>query len=208
VRLLDLFCGAGGAAMGYHQAGFDDITGVDNKPMPRYPFDFIQADALEYLQAHGDKYDVIHASPPCQAYTAMQHIHKNRKAHPDLVAKTRHILDETGKPYIVENVKGSPLKACLMLCGTMFNLRIIRHRYFEIPTLPLLLLPPCNHVDVYDPYHGEGRTADKFRDAMDIDWIPLGGGRHKEGTLDNAIPPAYTKFIGEQLLSRNHLPTK
>ena len=200
MKLLDLFCGAGGAAMGYHRAGFEDITGVDIKPMPRYPFKFVQGDALEYVIEHGAEFDVIHASPPCQAYSMMQHIHKNNNCHPDLVDETRHILNEIDKPYVIENVKGSPLRAQLMLCGTMFGLRIIRHRFFEVPSLPLQLLPTCDHSDVFDPWHGSGRTADKYRDAMDIDWMPMGGGSHKAGTIDEAIPPAYTEFIGRRIM--------
>lgn len=199
LRLLDLYCGAGGAAMGYCRAGFD-VTGVDNRPMPRYPFTFVLADALEYVAVHGQEFDVIHASPPCQAFTAMQHIRKNGAAHPDLVATTRRLLEAIGKPYIIENVAGAPLKATLMLCGTMFGLRIIRHRYFECPWLPLVLLPTCAHRNVFDPWHGAGRTADKFRAAMEIDWMPLGGGSRKHGSIDEAIPPAYTEYIGKQLL--------
>ena len=203
-KLLDLFCGAGGAAMGYHRAGFEDITGVDIEPMPRYPFEFVQGDALEYVMEHGHEFDVIHASPPCQAYSMMQHIHKNNNCHPDLVDETRRILNEIDKPYVIENVKGSPLRAQLMLCGTMFGLRIIRHRFFEVPSLPLQLLPPCDHSDVFDPWHGEGRTANKFRDAMGIDWMPMGGGGHKAGTIDEAIPPAYTEFIGRRIMEINN----
>jgi len=200
MRLLDLFCGAGGAAMGYYRAGFDTIVGVDIKPQSNYPFEFVQGDALEYVTEHGAEFDVIHASPPCQAYSRMQHIHKNINDHPDLIDKTRELLEKIGKPYIIENVKGSLLRAQLMLCGSMFGLKIIRHRYFEVPSLPLFLMPVCNHSDVFDPWHGEGRTADKFRDAMGIDWMPMGGGNHREGTIGEAIPPAYTEFIGKKLL--------
>jgi DNA (cytosine-5)-methyltransferase 1 len=206
MRLLDLFCGAGGAAMGYHRAGFDDITGIDIKPMPRYPFKFIQGDALEYLAEHGQEYDVIHASPPCQAYTMMQNIRHNSGAHADLVAKTRELLDLIGKPYVIENVYKAPLKAHIMLCGTMFGLNIIRHRYFESKHIPLVLMPPCDHRNVYDPYHGENRTADKFRQAMGIDWMPVGGGdasgKSAAGTLAQAIPPAYTEWIGKRILEQ------
>ena len=186
--------------MGYYRAGFTDITGVDIKPMPRYPFKFVQADALEYLAEHGQEYDVIHASPPCQAYTMMQNIRHNSDAHADLVSSTRELLEKIGKPYIIENVYKSPLRAHFMLCGTMFGLKIIRHRYFECGWLPLLLMPPCNHTVIYDPYHGKNRTADKFREAMGIDWMPNGGGRNKPGSLDEAIPPAYTEYIGKQLM--------
>jgi DNA (cytosine-5)-methyltransferase 1 len=200
MKLLDLFCGAGGAAMGYHQAGFDEIVGVDNRPQKRYPFEFVQADALEYLAEHGSEFDLIHASPPCQAFSRMQHITKNRGNHPDLIEPTRQLLNRANRPYVIENVAGSPLYAQLMLCGSMFGLRIVRHRYFEISEAPLFLIPPCNHSNVYDPWHGPGRTANKFRAALGIDWMPAGGGSKKSGTLDNAIPPAYTKFIGHRIL--------
>lgn len=199
-RLLDTFCGAGGCSMGYHRAGFY-VVGVDIEPQPHYPFEFIQADALEFIAEHGHEYDVIHASPPCQAYSAMQHIHKNGEAHPDLIGPVRGLLRATGKPYVIENVAGAPLLARFMLCGTMFGLPVIRHRYFECPSLPFVLMPTCNHSDVYDPWHGEGRTADKMRRAFDIDWMPVGGGSHKSGTIDNAIPPAYTEWIGRQLMA-------
>ena len=135
----------------------------------------------------------------------MQHIHKNNDAYADLVDDTRELLDKIGKPYIIENVKGSPLKADLMLCGSMFGLKIIRHRYFECPWMPYALLPPCDHRGVFDPWHGDGRTADKFRDAMGIDWMPIGGGRSsgtlRPGSINDAIPPAYTEYIGLQLLA-------
>lgn len=202
-RLLDLFCGAGGAAMGYYRAGFD-VVGVDIEPMPRYPFEFHQGDALEYCAAHGAEFDAIHASPPCQAYTSMQHIRKNAAAHDDLIDPTRQVLIEIGRPFVIENVKGSKLLSSLMLCGTMLGLRIIRHRYFECPHLPLILLPPCDHRDVFDPWHGTGRTIDKFKEAFGIDWMTRGGGNSQgktsQGTIDQAIPPAYTEFIGKYLM--------
>jgi DNA (cytosine-5)-methyltransferase 1 len=196
VRLLDLFCGAGGAAMGYKRAGFDDIVGVDIKPQPNYPFEFVQGDALEYVTQHGHEFDVIHASPPCQAYSMMQNIHKNTSEHPDLIEPTRESLIKTGMPYVIENVYKAPLKASMMLCGTMFGLRIIRHRWFESNVDIFKLMSPCNHSDVYDPWHGLGRTADKYRDAMDIDWMP-------QSSLSEAIPPAYTEFIGRHIIDVN-----
>jgi len=198
LKLLDLFCGGGGAGMGYHQSGFD-VVGVDVNPQPRYPFEFHQADALQFLLEHGREFDVIHASPPCQAYSEMQKIWNNRDEHPDLIEPTREILIASEKPYVIENVVGAPLRVDLMLCGTMFGLRIIRHRIFESNiSMPLLTLS-CNHTDVYDPYHGQNRTANKFRDALGINWLPLGGGTNKIGSMDEAIPPAYTKFIGGHL---------
>ena len=199
MKLLDTFCGAGGCSMGYHRAGFD-VVGVDLHPQPHYPFEFVQGDAIEYIQAHGHEFDVIHASPPCQHYSGMQHIWDNAKNHPDLIAETRKALQATGKPYVIENVEGAPLQARLMLCGTMFGLPIIRHRFFECSSLPFVLMRPCDHRNVYDPWHGPGRTADKFRAAMGIDWMPDAGGGQRTGTVAQAIPPAYTEWIGKRLL--------
>jgi len=204
--MLDLFCGAGGAAMGYYRAFGPDveIVGVDHRPQPRYPFKFIQADALEFMRdGRGDGFDFYHASPPCQVFSAMQHIHKNRERHPDLIAITRDYLIQIGKPYVIENVPGAPLENPLMLCGTMFGLRIIRHRLFESNCIPFCLLPPCDHRDVFDPWHGTvetGRSADNFREAMGIDWMPQIGGPNKSGSLDLAIPPAYTEWIGRRIM--------
>lgn len=134
-RLLDLFCGAGGAAMGYHRAGFD-VTGVDIKPQPHYPFEFVQADALEYCAAHGHEFDVIHASPPCQAYTGMRNITISRfgaaPEHPDLVDDTRRALRATGRHWIIENVQNSPIDTHIILCGVSLGLpELARHRHFE-----------------------------------------------------------------------------
>jgi len=197
-RLLDLFCGAGGAGMGYHRAGFE-VTGVDIAHMKDYPFTFIQGDALEYLAAHGHEYDAIHASPPCQAFTAMQHIRKNSEKHPDLIEPTRAALKATGKPCVIENVEGAPMDNAITLCGSMFGLKIIRHRLFESNIPMPLLMPCCNHADVYDPWHGK-RDAVKFREAMGIDWMRDAGGGGRKGTLSEAIPPAYTEWLGNQMM--------
>lgn len=226
LKLLDLFCCAGGAGMGYHLAGFE-VTGVDLRPQPRYPFRFIQDDALGYLEAHGHEYDAIHASPPCQAHTAMKTMH-NAKEHPDLIPDTRRLLQRCGKPWIMENVVGAPLKYPVLLCGTMFNLgcedaELRRHRLFEC-SFPLLA-PQCQHgarasvLGVYGGHlrnrkrtiriYGEGvrdsvRKSDKGvadfnveqgREAMGIDWMTL-------AELCQAIPPAYTEWLGRQLLSQ------
>jgi len=205
VKLLDLFCGAGGSAMGYYRAGFDDITGVDNKPMPRYPFQFIQADALEYLAEHGHEYDVIHASPPCQRYTRAQNASKNSGAHPDLIEPIRNLLMLTKKLYVIENVIGAPLIDPKVLCGLSFGLRVRRHRLFE--TNFFFLVPPdqCKNEDYYvifgnevrERRHGEhaGRKnkINEGRIAMGIEWMT-----RKE--LSEAIPPAYTEYIGKRIL--------
>jgi DNA (cytosine-5)-methyltransferase 1 len=248
VRLLDLFCGAGGAAMGYSRAGFDEIVGVDNRPMPRYPYTFVQADALEYLQEHGHEFDAIHASPPCQAFCALSHM-ANAGKYPNLIPQTREALKATGLPYVIENVPGAPLINPVMLCGTMFGLetdcgaQLRRHRLFETNWLLICLLS-CGHhprsrgrsisvTGTGDPVGGRtisvhgthardpwltknrgrtitvtGSTAQQnvvrncerevfpvaaAQKAMGIDWCGMKG-------LSQAIPPAYTEYIGRQLL--------
>lgn len=210
MRLLDLFCGAGGAAMGYHRAGFDEIVGVDHVEQPRYPFDFVQADALEYVAEHGREFDVIHASPPCQRYSVATAIHGRGRVeeHPDLVAQTRFLLDETKLHYVIENVPGAPLANPLMLCGSMFGLRVLRHRLFECRP-PIIFAPAsCNHWATLPPSKGVYHTLDQYdmitcvghnfsaesgRIAMDISWMT-------RDELAEAIPPAYTEYVGRQLL--------
>jgi DNA (cytosine-5)-methyltransferase 1 len=205
-RLLDLFSGAGGAAMGYYRAGFD-VVGVDIKPQPRYPFTFVQGDALEYCAAHGYEFDVIHASPPCQAYSVTKSIHNND--HPALVDATRDVLIATSKIYVIENVVGAPLRNPLMLCGSMFaGLRVYRHRLFECN--PQLFMAPatCHHSfkmpaskgqyhelngDNFITCVGHNFKAEDGRIAMGIDWMT-------RAELSQAIPPAYTEYIGGQLL--------
>ena len=213
-RLLDAFCGAGGAGMGYHRAGFE-VVGVDIKPQPRYPFTFIQGDALAYIREHGHEFDVIHASPPCQAFTALRTM-PNAKPHDDLLTPCRELLKALGKPYVIENVPGSPMTDYLMLCGTMFGLgtgdaELRRHRHFESDP-PIYFAPsPCSHGGrVIGVYGGHGRdrrrvrpgpqqfsTAER-REAMGIDWMT-------GNELSQAIPPAYTEYIGRLMM--NALPT-
>jgi DNA (cytosine-5)-methyltransferase 1 len=224
-RLLDLYCGAGGAGMGYHQAGFS-VVGVDARHQPRYPFEFHRADALSLSPDFLDTFDAIHASPPCQAHTAMKTMH-NAKEHPDLVADTRAMLVASGKYWVIENVIGAPLIAPIMLCGTMFGLGVgdadlQRHRLFELSDPPLFV-PQCQHgrratLGVYGGHvrnrkrrtigiYGEGArdsrrkldkgvdefTVEDAREAMGIDWMTL-------AELCQAIPPAYTQWIGEYLM--------
>lgn len=193
-RLLDLFCGGGGASMGYHRADFD-VVGVDIKPQPHYPFEFVQADALEYVAEHGEEFDVIHASPPCQAYSMMQHIWKNSQDHPDLIEPTRTALLLSNKPFVIENVVGAPLRIALLLCGTMFGLKIIRHRIFESNVSMPLLTYTCHHDNVYDPWHGNIGEREKLSKEMGIDWFMT------RQEVWQAIPPAYTEFIGRQLMN-------
>jgi len=212
-RLLDLFCGAGGAAMGYHRAGFD-VVGVDIKPQPRYPFAFWQRDALEVLRCReGEEFemgyfDAIHASPPCQAYSSLTGWGKGRseKTHPDLVAETRDLLRATGLPYVIENVEGAPLENAVRICGQALGLRVRRHRYFESNVM--LLVPECQHPEppvivvrgsigrkVFDPRRKAiAPTLDEARLVMEMPWA-------SKDELTQAIPPAYTELIGHQLIS-------
>jgi DNA (cytosine-5)-methyltransferase 1 len=221
-RLLDLFCGAGGAAMGYHRAGFE-VVGVDMHPQPHYPFEFVQADALEFLRTMIDhptvgwSVDAIHASPPCQLYSTVgkQAAKKHNITYPDLVAPTRALLEETGLPYVMENVMGAPLISPIRLCGSSFGLDIRRHRRFELGGFDILLTPPCAHhwqkprfrsmdkrrngalqtvVGVHGHINYRGERA--LREAaMGIDWMT-------PDELAEAIPPAYTEWIGGHLLDR------
>jgi len=205
MRMLDLFCGAGGAAKGYYDAGFDDIVGVDIEQQRRYPYTFVLGDALEYVARYGHLFDVIHASPPCQKYSVMSRVNNNH--YPDMIGITRCALLVSGKPYVIENVPGSPLINPLTLCGTMFDLKVIRHRLFECNP-PIWFAPAtCNHDTGGIPRAGYGvstkgfisvsghiRNTDYARTAMGIDWMT-------RSELVQAIPPAYTRFIGEQMIS-------
>ena len=207
-RLLDLFCGAGGAAMGYHRAGFD-VLGVDNRPMPRYPFEFVQADAMTYPL---DGFDAIHASPPCQAYTPLG---RKDGSHPDLVPPMLAKLSTQPRPWVIENVTEAPMHG-VVLCGSMFGLGVRRHRRFASD---LLLLAPgrCRHIGhKIRAYYGKpgwlawssgaavvngGERKLLLRGSveqapadMGIDWMTW-------DELREAIPPSYTEFIGEQLLA-------
>lgn len=200
--LLDLFCGGGGAGVGYHRAGFE-VIGVDLKPQPRYPFTFIQADALEFA-ANFDwsKVAAVHASPPCKAFTKLAALHDVE--HPDLLTPTRRILQKSGRPWVIENVPGAPLRPDLVLCGEMFDLGVRRHRWFETDPSLFSLMPPCQHDQLVVSVCGmPGGTSARdgvkpklaeWKRAMDINWMSA-------RELSQAIPPAYTQFIGEQLLA-------
>jgi len=204
MRLLDLYCGAGGAAVGYHRAGFDDIVGVDIQSQLRYPFEFVQDDALAYVARHGHEFDAIHASPPCQRYSwSARRWREIERA--DLIEPTRQALEHTGRPFIIENVIGAPLARQVLLCGAMFGLRVLRHRMFESNVLLLQPRHPQHRGRVTtgdyvtvaghggDNVRGNGSRAIK-RAAMGIDWMT-------DRELNEAIPPAYTEFLGRQLLA-------
>ena len=209
LKLLDLFCCAGGAGMGYAQAGFD-VTGVDIVPRPRYPFAFVQADVLTLNPAWVAGFDAIHASPPCQAHSSLKSMH-NAKDHPDLVPPTRAMLVASGRPWIIENVVGAPLINPITLCGTMFGLgtgeaELRRHRLFEM-SHPPALTPQCTHrkarvIGVYGGHGRDRRRAHNTQDfstaqraeAMGIDWMT-------GAELSQAIPPAYTEWLGRHLLA-------
>lgn len=191
-RCLDLFSGAGGASMGLHQAGFD-VTGVDLRPQPHYPFKFIQGDALE-TDLSG--YDFIWASPPCQAFSNATMIHG--KKHPDLLTPMRDKLAKQSAPWVIENVPGAPMRVDLVLCGSMFGQpQLIRHRWFECSWSPCFLTPSCTHASETISVFGHGghvyHGVAEWRRIMGIDWM-------SRDELAQAIPPAYSKFIGEAVM--------
>lgn len=240
-KLLDLYCGAGGAGEGYHQAGFE-VTGVDIVDQPNYPHEFIKADALQYLAEHGHEYDAIHSSPPCQCHSVMTKGRwKDRlENHVNMIPATRILLKHIGKPYIIENVYGAKdhLINPIMLCGSMFNLetkcgsQLRRHRLFEC-SFDVWNVPLCNHkkgsvIGVYGGGQHPGRRYHKDKDGNLITphkvfpatigvYGNSGGSSNRDGIqmfstqdrrdamgiqwmtgkeLSQAIPPAYTKFIG------------
>lgn len=202
MRLLDLFCGGGGAGMGYHRAGFD-VTGVDLHPQPSYPFDFVRADALSPPFDLRD-FDVIHASPPCQAYIRSGTVARDGR-HPELIGPVRAMLEAAGVPYVIENVPGAPIRADVKLCGSMFGLEVRRHRWFETSPPVFAMTPPCDHsrpvAGVYGNPHGKAGAwpgmlpsdLPTWSRAMGIDWMTA-------SELADAIPPAYTEWIGRELL--------
>lgn len=192
--------------MGYYLAGFD-VVGVDHEPQPHYPFRFIKDDALEYLYKHGEEFDVVHASPPCQFATrASMQWRKEGRSYPNLIAPTRYLLLHIGVTYfIIENVVGSPLLNPIMLNGAMFGLRVKRDRLFETNfTIPPFQLPSqkgsvpmgrpfdARKGSVFYPV-GHFSGVAEARIAMEIDWM-------NQSELSQAIPPAYTRFIGMALL--------
>lgn len=208
-RLLDLFCKAGGSGMGYYQAGFD-VVGVDIEPQPNYPFEFIQADAMTFPL---DGFDAVHGSPPCQGYSVTKSLHTAE--YPKLIGLLRERLATTGVPFVIENVAGARAEMVdpVTLCGSSFGLGVRRHRLFEL-SFPVSA-PSCAHhlqpcpVDVTGTggsrsgprVDGKGgnsrkpRNLSHAREVMGIDWMT-----RKE--LSQAVPPAYTQYIGSQLLAQ------
>ena len=206
MRVLDLFCGGGGGAKGYYDAGCE-VVGVDNQPQPRYPFPFVRADALCYAILYGRKFDLIHASPVCKRYSSITKTAGTQLNYRDSIGITRKVLKWLGVPYVIENVPGAPLINPLMLSGTMFGLNVIRHRLFECNP-PILFAPAsCQHIK---PVVKHGRKPDRKKhyaavtghfsdvefaqESMGIDWLG-----QKE--LAQAIPPAYTRWIVKQIIS-------
>lgn len=204
MKVLDLFCGAGGAAMGLHRTWPDaEIIGVDNAPQPRYPFRFIQADWRDFVMASTIKFDFLWASPVCKRYTQMlNHGLTPRENHPDFIPQLRAFLVSTLKPYVIENVGGAPLLNPGMLCGEMFKLRVIRHRFFEtrfpvewpkhVRHNPRGAMRSQRDKDAYY-YRVYGHETGKreWGKAMGIDWM-------RSPELAQAIPPAYSEYIAKQ----------
>jgi DNA (cytosine-5)-methyltransferase 1 len=192
-RVLDLFCKAGGAGMGYYLAGYE-VVGVDIEPQPNYPFEFHQADALEYPL---DGFDLIHASPVCKDYSACSVL--NDVSHPRQIEALRERLTASGTPYVIENVVGAPLRHPVMLCGAMFGLHVYRHRLFEAsfhipqPAEPAHVWPlakmgrPVRPGEFMQPV-GHFSGVATARAAMGISWMT-------RDELAQAIPPAYTLHV-------------
>ena len=210
-RLLDLFAGAGGAGKGYMDAGFD-VTGVDIEPQPDYPGTFIQGDAIAFLAAHGHEYDAIHASPPCQASSALTKGTNKGREYLNLIPATRALLALHDVPTIIENVQGSDLRRDLTLCGEMFGLGVIRHRYFECSGFTAIApehvphrgrVRGWRHGTYYDgcylAVHGSGGgkgTVAEWQEAMGIFHTS------NRKSIAESIPPQYARFIGGQIMQR------
>ena len=197
--------------MGYHRAGFE-VIGVDHSPQPRYPFLCFECDALDFLKGltqgiavfgrYIEEFDVIHASPPCQAYSTMS----KRKDHPDLYAATRRALLDTNKPWIIENVIGAPYKYGVILCGSMFDMVVRRHRNFETSWLILHALQ-CDHAKQGRPVtvtgYGGGQPRPHSYKGIKSEWptyMQMPWATPEECT--QAVPPAYTEWIGRRLMEQ------
>lgn len=203
LKCLDLFCGAGGAAMGLYRAGFD-VVGVDIHKQPRYPFEFVQADALTFPL---DGFDFVWASPPCQAHTALRNITK--RSYDDFIPRVRTLLFVGSAPFVIENVVGAPLADPVMLCGMQFGLKVYRHRLFE-SSIPLGVPVHVPHNDncrirkgisrngfisvAGDGGFGCGKGGVQYaRNAMGVTWT-------SRAELSQAIPPAYSEYLGKQVV--------
>ena len=210
MQRLDLFCGAGGAAMGYRRAGFE-VVGVDIEPQPNYPFETINADALELIRSGSNIFvgiDAVHASPPCQKFTAYRRRGAGvGDAYPDLIGSVRAELKQLGLPYVIENVPGAPLDNPVSYCGSSFGLDVRRHRLFE-SNVPLMA-PECEH-SWQTPRFKPATNRTNLRRSVEVGvWrIPLDVQRKAMGVgwmtreeLSEAIPPAYTEHIGQQLMA-------
>lgn len=210
MRLLDLCCGGGGASVGYHRAGFDEIVGIDIADQPEYPFEFHRADAIEYLLQYGNEFDVIHASPPCQASSTLSTGTNKHLNYVNMIPEMREALSGFSVPTVMENVMGSDLRKDLVLCGEMFELKVIRHRKFEINNI---IVPRLDHVkhrgrvkgwrhgEVFEGYYyqvygdGGGKgSVPEWQDAMGMPWVK------KRKTIAEAIPPAFTEYIGAHII--------
>lgn len=219
MKILDLYCCAGGAAKGYEDAGFE-VVGVDIEPQPNYPFEHHVADAIEFTRANWREFDAIHASPPCQAFSKTKTLHDNE--HPDLIEPTREVLNETGLPWVIENVVGAPLVNPIRLSGQHFGmiaedvdgvpLKLVRHRLFESN---IFLTPPQEfhankHMQTASVYGAGGGWTPRHRDnperrggyiphinvikeLLGIDWMT-------KRELSQSIPPKFTEWVGGQLM--------
>ena len=208
MKVLDLFCCCGGVSKGFISAGHE-VTGVDITDNHEYPFDFIHSDVFKLKPEFFEKFDFIHASPPCQqfSWSARQWINKGYEFEPDLIDRTRQLLLKTGKLFSIENVVGAPVRKDLVLCGEMFGLRVLRHRIFETHGFTVLQPLHVKHKPPIDRNHsyyvnltGHGGQSYSFKledwhNAIGIDWIT------KKEHLTQAIPPAYTEYIGNYLPS-------
>lgn len=215
MKLLDLYCGVGGASMGYSRAGFD-VTGVDLKHGKRYPFKYIRANVLDILAdiEFLNEFDVIHASPPCQTHSITKNLRiaqGKSTSKIDLIPETRAGLIQSSKPFIIENVMGSPLIDPIMLCGSAFGLKVRRHRIFESNIK--LTGSVCDHkkqgrpVGVYGSLNDEipngGKTAKTISEAKEVMGIEWGIWTE----LIEAIPPVYTEYLGKQMITQLDTPS-